>query len=112
MVKCGAAVLVIAVVVMAHVSVALGCMDIGPSVIECAPYAIGVVGQPSLGCCRELRRLSSVARTTIDRRRICFCYKQLVPRYPNVRDAALAALPRLCGVYMPFLVSRNINCGM
>lgn len=110
MVKSGATALVVSVVVMAHVVAALGCIDLGPSMVQCSLYATGVVREPSLACCNELRRLNGRAQTTIDRRRICFCYKQLVPQYPNMRDAALAALPRLCGVSMPFLVSRNIDC--
>lgn len=107
MVKSGATALVVSVVVMAHVVAALGCIDLGPSMVQCSLYATGVVREPSLTCCNELRRLNGRAQTTIDRRRICFCYKQLVPQYPNLRDAAL---PRLCGVSMPFLVSRNVDC--
>ncbi|KAK3003622.1 hypothetical protein RJ639_017999 [Escallonia herrerae] len=32
---------------------ALGCNDLAPAVVQCAPYALGNVAQPSPGCCNE-----------------------------------------------------------
>ncbi|KAK3000005.1 hypothetical protein RJ639_022906, partial [Escallonia herrerae] len=79
---------------------ALGCNDLAPAVVQCAPYALGNVAQPSAGCCNELQRVKGMASTTADRRQMCSCLKQYAPRFPNVKEAALAALPQRVMIFL------------
>lgn len=88
----------------------LSCMDISPAVMQCAPFALGAVSQPSNGCCSEVNRLSAMASTGDDRRQLCYCLKQVGPQFPAVRDYNLLEIPRRCGVSRSFGVSRNTDC--
>ncbi|KAK6142253.1 hypothetical protein DH2020_022601 [Rehmannia glutinosa] len=89
---------------------AFSCSDMSPAVMQCAPFALGAVSQPSGGCCNEVSRLVGLASTTNDRQQACNCLKALAPQYPGVIDSNLLSIPQKCGVSLHFSLSRNTDC--
>ncbi|KAK6142277.1 hypothetical protein DH2020_022625 [Rehmannia glutinosa] len=89
---------------------AFSCSDMSPAVMQCAPFALGAVSQPSGGCCNEVSRLVGLASTTNDRQQACNCLKALAPQYPGAVDSNLLSIPQKCGVSLHFSLSRDTDC--
>ncbi|KAK6120672.1 hypothetical protein DH2020_045593 [Rehmannia glutinosa] len=89
---------------------AFSCSDMSPAVMQCAPFALGAVSQPSGGCCNEVSHLVGLASTTNDRQQACNCLKALAPQYPGVADSNLLSIPQKCGVSLHFSLSRDTDC--
>ncbi|KAL5716064.1 hypothetical protein ACHQM5_017802 [Ranunculus cassubicifolius] len=95
---------------MVKPSQGLNCMDVTANMVQCAPYLIGGVAQPTEVCCQGVRKLKGMAATTPDRRQMCSCLKEAASRNQNIKDAAAASLPAKCGAPLSFAVSKNIDC--
>ncbi|KAL8126856.1 hypothetical protein AgCh_013959 [Apium graveolens] len=89
---------------------ALTCSSIGPSIVQCSPYARGAFIRPSVGCCNAVRSIYAQARTTQDRRTLCNCLKRTASSVRGIQLSSIAAIPQRCGLRVSFPTNPNINC--
>ncbi|PIA34125.1 hypothetical protein AQUCO_03900206v1 [Aquilegia coerulea] len=83
------------------------CGDVKTKIIPCGPYITGETPIPSPVCCHEVKQFKTMGVTS---RHICICLKAVRSAYPDLKEAAVAALPVKCGITLPFTISKNIDC--
>ncbi|PHT95162.1 hypothetical protein T459_03044 [Capsicum annuum] len=69
----------------------------------------GVTGIPPSACCAGVSTLSQIANNTANTAIVCRCVHSV---FKNLRitDATAKALPRRCGVTLPFSFSPHVKC--
>ncbi|KAF5197771.1 Non-specific lipid-transfer protein [Thalictrum thalictroides] len=86
---------------------AFSCEDVTKKVTPCYPYATGAAPEPSPVCCNGVKQLKTMGATSYE---LCNCLKTITSTYPNLKNAAVVALPTICGVSFPFTVSKTVDC--
>ncbi|KAF6155160.1 hypothetical protein GIB67_019686 [Kingdonia uniflora] len=103
---------VLALLLLLHLpssEAAIACSDVVKNLTPCVKYLINGVGAPPANCCAGASKLASAATSTADKKAACECIKTAAQKInPNV--AAAKALPRNCGISLPFTVSTSVDC--
>ncbi|KAM7279622.1 hypothetical protein ACFE04_006756 [Oxalis oulophora] len=88
---------------------AITCPEAGSDLLPCVPYLTIGLGKPSSKCCDGVQKLNSAANTPEARKEVCNCFLQAIKSFPINYDRA-NAIPKKCGVTLPFTISPNIDC--
>ncbi|KAJ6993114.1 non-specific lipid-transfer protein 1-like [Populus alba x Populus x berolinensis] len=88
---------------------ALSCGVVAGDLAQCLTY-LKKGGRVPLACCKGVKALKNAAKTTQDRRDACNCLKQTASKVGGVNAGFAAALPRICGVNIPYKFSTSTNC--
>ncbi|KAF3630107.1 Non-specific lipid-transfer protein 8 [Capsicum annuum] len=77
--------------------------------VDCTKGGSGVTGIPPSACCAGVSTLSQIANNTANTAIVCRCVHSV---FKNLRitDATAKALPRRCGVTLPFSFSPHVKC--
>ncbi|XP_011091599.1 non-specific lipid-transfer protein 1-like [Sesamum indicum] len=87
---------------------AIGCGTVVSKLSPCIPY---VTGKGALGgCCKGIKGLYDLAKSTGDRQSVCNCLKFLAASTSGVNLGKAAALPGQCGVSIPYKISPSTDC--
>lgn len=90
---------------------AITCGQVASALSPCIPYLkAGPPAAPAGGCCSGIKSLLAAATTTPDRQAACSCLKSAAGRVSGLKPAAAAALPKACGVSIPYPISTSTNC--
>jgi len=89
---------------------ALSCPQVQLKVVPCLAYLRNPGPSVPAPCCNGLRGLNNQAKTTPDRQSVCRCLKTTALSLSGLNAPALAALPRKCGVNLPYKISTSIDC--
>ncbi|EPS73762.1 non-specific lipid-transfer protein, partial [Genlisea aurea] len=108
-----AALFLVAALLLAASDAAITCSQATNALTPCFIFVM-YGGYPSGQCCNGVQGIYRSATTTTDRRGVCNCLKQVAASAaasvgPVVLNRA-QALPRQCGVNIPYPISPNINC--
>ncbi|KAK4738369.1 hypothetical protein R3W88_002066 [Solanum pinnatisectum] len=68
----------------------------------------GVTGIPPSACCAGVSTLSQIANNTANRSAVCRCVQSAIKDL-RITDATAKALPRRCGIALPFTFSPYVN---
>ncbi|KAH0784391.1 hypothetical protein KY290_003989 [Solanum tuberosum] len=79
------------------------------STVDCTKGGSGVTGIPPFACCAGVSTLSQIANNTADRSAVCRCVQSAIKDL-RITDATAKALPRRCGVALPFTFSPYVKC--
>ncbi|KAF8042181.1 hypothetical protein BT93_A0716 [Corymbia citriodora subsp. variegata] len=85
------------------------CGQVASSVAPCLGY-LRSGGVIPTACCSGIRSLNSAARTTPDRQTACRCLKAASGNIQGLNLGLVAALPRKCGVNVPYKISPSTDC--
>ncbi|XP_049378210.1 non-specific lipid-transfer protein 1-like [Solanum stenotomum] len=94
---------------------AQNCFGIGFSsvfngLIPCLSYVVNG-GKVPPACCRGIKSLYGIAKTTADRQGVCSCLKMAASSVSGIDFKNAAALPGKCGVKnIPFKISPKVDC--
>ncbi|KAJ7982131.1 Non-specific lipid-transfer protein [Quillaja saponaria] len=87
----------------------ISCADVAKYLRPCIDYLTKGSGSPPAACCGGARALVSATSSPADRRTACQRVKTSAQRIrPNPQLAQ--ALPRNCGIKLPFNVSPDVDC--
>ncbi|MED6138106.1 hypothetical protein PIB30_071177 [Stylosanthes scabra] len=91
---------------------AMSCDEAKSDLMPCLLYVkFGGATVPQ-ACCNGIKTVYGGAQTTPDRQAVCYCIVNSIKGLPfsgiNVRNAA--AIPKQCGVNIPYPISPNIDC--
>uniref|UniRef100_A0A7N0VC82 Non-specific lipid-transfer protein n=1 Tax=Kalanchoe fedtschenkoi TaxID=63787 RepID=A0A7N0VC82_KALFE len=90
---------------------AISCGTVASALSPCIPYLkAGPPAAPAARCCGGIKSLLLAAKTTADRQAACSCLKSQAGQVPNLKPAAASALPKACGVSIPYPISPSTNC--
>ncbi|KAL3500415.1 hypothetical protein ACH5RR_039508 [Cinchona calisaya] len=67
-------------------------------------------GKVPPACCSGIKTLLSLAKTKNDRQSVCSCLKSLAKSATDGQLKNAASIPHLCGVKLPYNITRNVNC--
>ncbi|KAL5705899.1 hypothetical protein ACHQM5_024131 [Ranunculus cassubicifolius] len=87
----------------------INCSDVKRGVNSCRFFVRGQGNVPPT-CCNGLRQLQRNARTTPDRQATCACLKQASINLGGVIWSKAESLPGICRLYVPYKISREIDC--
>ncbi|XP_060169038.1 non-specific lipid-transfer protein 2B-like [Lycium barbarum] len=88
------------------------CNNIVRAVRPCVVFfrgGSGVTGMPPAMCCAGVSTFSQMAKNTTNRATVCRCV-QLAIKNVRITDATVKALPRRCGITLPFSFSPYVKC--
>ncbi|XP_062094678.1 non-specific lipid-transfer protein 1-like [Humulus lupulus] len=106
-------VIVLAIVALVAAAVpmteALTCGQIQGSLAPCLTY-LKSGGAPATGCCKGIKDLVAMAKTTADRKSACNCLKNAASKVPGINPTFASALPSKCGANIPYKISTSTNC--
>ncbi|OIT07876.1 PREDICTED: non-specific lipid-transfer protein 1-like isoform X2 [Nicotiana attenuata] len=89
------------------------CSNVVGAVRPCVVFfrgGSGVTGMPPAACCAGISTLSKMAAKNIaSRQAVCRCVQSAIKNL-RATDATVKALPRRCGVTLPFTFSPNVKC--
>ncbi|CAH8388597.1 unnamed protein product, partial [Eruca vesicaria subsp. sativa] len=89
---------------------AISCGAVTSNLGQCINYLMKG-GKIPPGCCSGVRRLNSMARTTIDRQQACRCIQGAARSLGSkLNPGRAASLPRACSVKIPYPISARTNC--
>nr|XP_009768713.1 PREDICTED: non-specific lipid-transfer protein 1-like [Nicotiana sylvestris]XP_016489433.1 PREDICTED: non-specific lipid-transfer protein 2B-like [Nicotiana tabacum] len=86
------------------------CSNVVGAVRPCVVFfrgGSGVTGMPPAACCAGISTLSKMAAK--NRQAVCRCVQSAIKNL-RATDATVKALPRRCGVTLPFTFSPNVKC--
>lgn len=90
---------------------ALDCNAVSGNLGPCIGYVINGGAVIPEKCCDGVRKLNGMARTTPDRKQACNCIKNAASALgPRLNPQRAAAIPKLCGVNIPYKISTSTNC--
>lgn len=89
---------------------ALSCGQVQLTVAPCIGYLRSPGGSVPAPCCNGARAVVNQARTTADRQSVCRCLKSTSMSLPGLNLPALASLPAMCGINLPYKPSPSIDC--
>ncbi|XP_004506486.1 non-specific lipid-transfer protein 1 [Cicer arietinum] len=89
---------------------AISCSEVIHKLDPCLGYLGGSSSAPSRKCCRGVKKLNHMARTTRERRTTCNCLKSAANAISGLRTNNAAALPGMCGVRLSYKISTSTNC--
>ncbi|KAF9684852.1 hypothetical protein SADUNF_Sadunf04G0161600 [Salix dunnii] len=97
---------------MLNIEASIPCHTVTVDLASCLGYLRNGVRVPSRNssCCKGVQNVKNAARTSKDRRETCVCLKRAAGQYGIVDYKFAAALPRHCGVKIPYHISPSINC--
>lgn len=87
---------------------AVTCAEVTSNLASCLSY-LTQGGTPSEACCGGVRNILAAAGTTSDKQTVCKCLKDDANNF-NINDDIAQALPALCGVNIPYKISRSTDC--
>nr|WEA82716.1 nonspecific lipid transfer protein 21 [Solanum melongena] len=100
----------IVIAVSPHTDAAITCSTVINSLIPCLSYVVSG-GKVPPTCCRGIKSLYGMAKTTADRQGVCSCLKNAASNVSGINFKNAAALPGKCGVKnIPFKISPNADC--
>ncbi|KAK8949773.1 Non-specific lipid-transfer protein 1 [Platanthera guangdongensis] len=106
-----AAALVAAAVMLPSSKAALSCTTVYQSLYPCLSYLqSGGSGVQLEQCCSGIYSLKEAAGTMADRREACTCLKAAAESVSGVNLNLAGALPKICGVNIPFKISTSTDC--
>ncbi|MCD7462244.1 hypothetical protein HAX54_048121 [Datura stramonium] len=89
---------------------AITCSTVLNGLIPCLSYVVNG-GKVPPTCCRGIKSLYGVAKTTADRQGVCSCLKIAASSVSGINFKNAAALPGKCGVKnIPFKISPKADC--
>ncbi|KAG5064615.1 hypothetical protein AAZX31_02G265000 [Glycine max] len=88
------------------------CSQVYNLLVSCVDYMIGGDdGAPSGVCCQSVNAVKASAPTQIQRMAACKCFFDVATRLPSLLENKANSLPKLCGVDLGFIMSKqNTNC--
>nr|KYP49056.1 Non-specific lipid-transfer protein 3 [Cajanus cajan] len=86
----------------------VSCAQVIQNLTPCLNYLMQG-GSPTQNCCSGVKSILGAAGTTADKQTVCNCLKDAANRFP-INDNNAQALPGLCGVSVPYKISRSTNC--
>ncbi|KAH6769358.1 hypothetical protein C2S51_014694 [Perilla frutescens var. frutescens] len=87
---------------------AIGCGQVASYLSSCLAY---VTNRGPLGrCCGGVKGLYGAAKSTPDRQAVCGCLKNLAGSNSGINYGKAAALPKQCGVNIPYQISPSTDC--
>ncbi|KAG9135659.1 hypothetical protein Leryth_002391 [Lithospermum erythrorhizon] len=87
---------------------AITCSNVISNLSSCLSY-LQSGGTPSNACCGGAKALAASAKTTEDKQTACSCMKNAASRF-KVNPESANALPKSCGIQLPFDISPNVDC--
>ncbi|XP_062079570.1 non-specific lipid-transfer protein 8-like [Humulus lupulus] len=104
-----AAVFVLLFLVVAASEAAITCSDVINDLRPCVSYLVSGAGKPPAACCAGVSTLASASASSADKKTACECIKNSAKNIKLKADLA-QALPKNCGINLPFAVSPNTDC--
>ncbi|XP_020114450.1 non-specific lipid-transfer protein 1-like [Ananas comosus] len=101
--------LIIAAAVAPAARAAISCSDVYSELLPCLDYMQSGGAVPD-DCCNGIRQLVASAGTTADRRAACGCIKSAASGVSGLNVGRAAALPKACGVLIPYKISPSTDC--
>lgn len=89
---------------------AITCGQVARALSPCVNYLKTTGAVPPRPCCNGVRAINAAARTTADRRTACQCLKSAAGSIKGIKQPTADALPRKCGVNIPYKISFSTNC--
>ncbi|KAI3925078.1 hypothetical protein MKW98_009728 [Papaver atlanticum] len=86
----------------------LTCGQVASKMAPCLGFLMG--GAMSSGCCPGVKGLLGMAKATPDRQAACNCLKNAAKSMSGIKMANAAALPKQCGVNIPYQISPATDC--
>nr|XP_027124029.1 non-specific lipid-transfer protein 1-like [Coffea arabica] len=88
----------------------ISCDTVSSNLYPCLSFVVNG-GTLDPACCGGFKALVTLAKTNVDRQSICYCLKSLLSNAPNDDEIKNAgSIPGLCGVNLPYTISRDIDC--
>ncbi|XP_027125097.1 non-specific lipid-transfer protein 1-like [Coffea eugenioides] len=87
----------------------ISCDTVDNDLFPCLSFVLNG-GKVAPACCSGIKTLLSLAKTQTDRQSVCSCLKSVAQSATNGQLKNAAQIPHLCGVNLPFQISRNIDC--
>lgn len=103
------ALIFISILANAPTGTAVTCSDVNIHLFSCLSYVTGGGNVPS-ACCSGLKTLVDLAKTKLDRQTACSCLKSLAANASDDQIQRTATIPVICGVQIPFIISRDVDC--
>ncbi|PON68643.1 Lipid transfer protein/Par allergen [Parasponia andersonii] len=104
-----AAVFVIIFLLVAASEAAISCSDVIKDLRPCVNYLVNGSGKPPAVCCAGASALASAASTSDEKKAACNCIKS-ASKNINIKSELAQALPKNCGISLPFTFSPNTDC--
>ncbi|GJZ25410.1 non-specific lipid-transfer protein-like protein [Tanacetum coccineum] len=104
-----ACVVVACMVLFAPHANALTCRQVVATLPPCLKYLQDGGPLPPV-CCKGVRRLNNLARTTADRRTACGCVKSWNGYTKHIKTKRAIQLPGKCGINLPYMISTRTDC--
>ncbi|XP_059318660.1 non-specific lipid-transfer protein 1-like [Lycium ferocissimum] len=102
--------LLLYIVIAARADAAITCSTVLNGLIPCLSFVVNG-GKVPPTCCRGIKSLYGVAKTTKDRQSVCSCLKIASSSVSGINFKNAAALPGKCGVKnIPFKISPKADC--
>ncbi|WOL20374.1 hypothetical protein Cni_G29179 [Canna indica] len=89
---------------------ALTCGQVVMSLRECIPYVRGQVTSVPAACCKGVKSLNALAKSTPDRQTACSCMKSQIATIKGIDMSKVAGVPGKCGVSVPYPISTSVDC--
>ncbi|CAI9112875.1 OLC1v1013375C1 [Oldenlandia corymbosa var. corymbosa] len=86
------------------------CETVLSDLTPCLGFVIGGGETVDPACCSGFKTVIGSAKTKPDRQSVCTCLKSLASEATDAELANAARIPKLCGVKVPFKISRDIDC--
>ncbi|XP_073008296.1 non-specific lipid-transfer protein P5-like [Typha latifolia] len=104
-------VLVVALVAAPHAArAAMMCSQVYTDLLPCLAYMQNGGSAVPAECCGGIKQLLASAASKADRRSICGCIKNAAAGVSGGSIGRAAALPKKCGVSIPYKISPNTDC--
>ncbi|CAN4127860.1 unnamed protein product [Withania somnifera] len=92
------------------VNAEITCSTVLNGLIPCLSFVVNG-GKVPPTCCRGIKSLYGVAKTTADRQSVCSCLRIAASSVSGINFKNAAALPGKCGVKnIPFKISPKADC--
>ncbi|KAK9070001.1 hypothetical protein SSX86_010399 [Deinandra increscens subsp. villosa] len=101
--------MVACMVVTAPYAAALTCGDVTSKLTPCLNYLQGH-GSASTACCKGVKGLNAVAKTSSDKKMACGCMKKAYKSIKGIKTDKAVGLPKKCGVNIPYKFSPDTDC--
>ncbi|KAJ0650946.1 putative plant non-specific lipid-transfer protein/Par allergen [Helianthus annuus] len=102
-------IMIICMVVVAPYAAALTCGDVNSKLIPCLNY-LKHGGKVPVPCCKGVKGLNAAAKTTAEKKTACSCMKKAYKRLSGIKEDNAVALPKKCGVSIPYKISPHTDC--
>ncbi|WP_438798014.1 non-specific lipid-transfer protein [Salmonella sp. NW832] len=92
------------------IDAAISCGQVISYLSSCLTYLQSKGGAVPPPCCKGVKTLNTVAKTTPDRRTACNCLKSLAAQARGINLGLASGLPGKCGVSVPYKISPSTDC--